>query len=132
MTSEPDIQAEKEKRAAALSSVLAAVLLTGLKLGVGLMTGSLGIKIETVQKIDPVVQEWSIAQANALVTLIDGIVFTPRAIDLTMNMMLRPARSLNLFYDLFNILNLISCSNQYSVFCLNNNQIIYSDGCDQR
>lgn len=39
-------QANKEKREAALSSVLAAVLLTGLKLGVGLMTNSLGILSE--------------------------------------------------------------------------------------
>ncbi len=37
---------EKEKRAAALSSVAAAVLLTGLKLAVGLLTGSLGILAE--------------------------------------------------------------------------------------
>ncbi len=39
-------QAEHEKRAAALSSVLAAVLLTGLKLAVGLATNSLGILSE--------------------------------------------------------------------------------------
>jgi cation diffusion facilitator family transporter len=39
-------QAESEKRSAALSSVLAAVLLTGLKLVVGLLTGSLGILAE--------------------------------------------------------------------------------------
>lgn len=39
-------RAEKEKRAAALSSVVAAVLLTGLKLVVGLLTGSLGILAE--------------------------------------------------------------------------------------
>ncbi len=39
-------QANKEKHEAALSSVLAAVLLTGLKLVVGLMTNSLGILSE--------------------------------------------------------------------------------------
>lgn len=38
--------AEKEKRAAAASSVVAAIFLTGLKLTVGLMTGSLGILAE--------------------------------------------------------------------------------------
>jgi cation diffusion facilitator family transporter len=46
MTSDTKTRAEKEKRNAALSSVLAAVLLTGLKLVVGLLTGSLGILAE--------------------------------------------------------------------------------------
>jgi cation diffusion facilitator family transporter len=46
MTSGATALAEKEKRNAALSSVLAAVLLTGLKLVVGLLTGSLGILAE--------------------------------------------------------------------------------------
>ncbi|MEJ2556675.1 MAG: cation diffusion facilitator family transporter, partial [Anaerolineae bacterium] len=46
MTSDTKTRAEKEKRSAALSSVLAAVLLTGLKLVVGLLTGSLGILAE--------------------------------------------------------------------------------------
>jgi cation diffusion facilitator family transporter len=41
-----DAVAEKEKRSAALSSVLAAVFLTVLKLVVGLLTGSLGILAE--------------------------------------------------------------------------------------
>ena len=45
-TVEVDLHAEKEKRDAALSSVLAAVFLTGLKLVVGLLTGSLGILAE--------------------------------------------------------------------------------------
>jgi cation diffusion facilitator family transporter len=39
-------QAEREKGSAALSSVLAAILLTSLKLVVGLLTGSLGILAE--------------------------------------------------------------------------------------
>jgi cation diffusion facilitator family transporter len=38
--------AEREKKAAALSSVAAAVLLTGLKIAVGLWTGSIGILAE--------------------------------------------------------------------------------------
>jgi cation diffusion facilitator family transporter len=46
MTSELNHRAEKEKRAAALSSVMAAVLLATLKLVVGLLTGSLGILAE--------------------------------------------------------------------------------------
>ena len=46
MTSTANSLAEKEKRDAAFSSVLAAVLLTGLKLVVGLLTGSLGILAE--------------------------------------------------------------------------------------
>ncbi len=46
MTSEASLLAEKEKRDAALSSVVAAVLLTTLKLVVGLLTGSLGILAE--------------------------------------------------------------------------------------
>jgi cation diffusion facilitator family transporter len=46
MTSTSDTIAIKEKRAAALSSVVAAVLLTSLKLVVGLLTGSLGILAE--------------------------------------------------------------------------------------
>jgi cation diffusion facilitator family transporter len=46
MTVDIDTQAEKEKRNAALSSVVAAVFLTGLKLVIGLMTGSLGILAE--------------------------------------------------------------------------------------
>jgi cation diffusion facilitator family transporter len=46
MTIEIDAHAEKEKREAALSSVVAAVFLTTLKLVVGLMTGSLGILAE--------------------------------------------------------------------------------------
>jgi cation diffusion facilitator family transporter len=46
MTSDSRSQAEREKRWAALSSVLAAVLLTLLKLIVGLLTGSLGILAE--------------------------------------------------------------------------------------
>lgn len=46
MTSESNARAKKEKRDAALSSVVAAVLLTGLKLVVGLLTGSLGILAE--------------------------------------------------------------------------------------
>ncbi len=46
MSSESIARAEKEKRDAAFSSVLAAVLLTGLKLVVGLLTGSLGILAE--------------------------------------------------------------------------------------
>jgi cation diffusion facilitator family transporter len=41
-----DARAEKEKRDAAFSSVVAAVLLTGLKVVVGLLTGSLGILAE--------------------------------------------------------------------------------------
>lgn len=41
-----DIQALQEKKSAALSSVLAALLLTGLKLAAGLYTGSLGILSE--------------------------------------------------------------------------------------
>ncbi len=45
-SSERDANAEKEKRAAALTSVIAAVFLTVLKLVVGLMTGSLGILAE--------------------------------------------------------------------------------------
>ena len=39
-------QAVVEKRKAALSSVIAAIFLTGIKLVVGLMTGSLGILSE--------------------------------------------------------------------------------------
>jgi cation diffusion facilitator family transporter len=39
-------QAEREKQAVALSSVLAAIVLTGMKAGVGLWTGSLGILAE--------------------------------------------------------------------------------------
>jgi len=46
MTSTANSLAEKEKRDAAFTSVLAAVLLTGLKLVVGLLTGSLGILAE--------------------------------------------------------------------------------------
>jgi cation diffusion facilitator family transporter len=46
MTSTADAIAIKEKRSAALSSVTAAVLLTTLKLVVGLLTGSLGILAE--------------------------------------------------------------------------------------
>jgi len=46
MTVSIEAHAEKEKRDAALSSVLAAVFLTALKLVVGLMTGSLGILAE--------------------------------------------------------------------------------------
>jgi cation diffusion facilitator family transporter len=46
MTTEMNAHAEKEKRGAALSSVVAAIFLTALKLVVGLMTGSLGILAE--------------------------------------------------------------------------------------
>jgi cation diffusion facilitator family transporter len=46
LTSDSNAHAEREKRAAALSSVLAAVLLTLFKLIVGLLTGSLGILSE--------------------------------------------------------------------------------------
>src|SRR5512143_71569 len=46
MTSTSSAIAIKEKRSAALSSVVAAVLLTTLKLVVGLLTGSLGILAE--------------------------------------------------------------------------------------
>ncbi len=46
MTADTNARAEKEKRRAALSSVVAAVFLTTLKLVVGLMTGSLGILAE--------------------------------------------------------------------------------------
>ncbi|MFN2242434.1 MAG: cation-efflux pump [Anaerolineae bacterium] len=46
MAADIDPLAEREKRQAALSSVLAAVLLTGLKLTIGLLTGSLGILAE--------------------------------------------------------------------------------------
>jgi cation diffusion facilitator family transporter len=47
VTSEPQQRtAEREKRAAALSSVVAAIFLTGLKLVVGILTGSLGILAE--------------------------------------------------------------------------------------
>jgi cation diffusion facilitator family transporter len=46
MASDANSRAEKEKRDAAFSSVAAAVLLTGLKLVVGLLTGSLGILAE--------------------------------------------------------------------------------------
>jgi cation diffusion facilitator family transporter len=46
MTTTADPIAMKEKRSAALSSVVAAVLLTTLKLVVGLLTGSLGILAE--------------------------------------------------------------------------------------
>src|SRR5512138_2883161 len=45
-TSMTDAAAIKEKKAIALSSVMAAVLLTGMKLGVGLWTNSLGILSE--------------------------------------------------------------------------------------
>jgi cation diffusion facilitator family transporter len=43
-----ELEAQRHKRAVALSSVLAAVVLTGLKLGVGLATNSLGILAEAV------------------------------------------------------------------------------------
>ncbi len=46
MAADIDLHAEKEKRDAALSSVVAAVLLTTLKLVVGVLTGSLGILAE--------------------------------------------------------------------------------------
>jgi cation diffusion facilitator family transporter len=46
MTAGTDAHAQKEKRDAALSSVVAAVFLTVLKLVIGLMTGSLGILAE--------------------------------------------------------------------------------------
>jgi cation diffusion facilitator family transporter len=46
MTADSSARAQKEKRDAALSSVLAAVLLASLKLVVGLLTGSLGILAE--------------------------------------------------------------------------------------
>lgn len=46
MTTEVNTRAQREKRSAALSSVVAAVFLTGFKLAVGLMTGSLGILAE--------------------------------------------------------------------------------------
>ena len=45
-TSDANLHAMREKRSAALSSVLAAVVLTTLKLVVGLLTGSLGILAE--------------------------------------------------------------------------------------
>jgi cation diffusion facilitator family transporter len=48
MTLGIDPQAEKEKRDAALGSVAAAVFLTGLKLVVGIATGSLGIMAEAI------------------------------------------------------------------------------------
>ncbi|MCL2469363.1 MAG: cation-efflux pump [Alphaproteobacteria bacterium] len=41
-------EADREKRSAALASITAAILLTGLKLSVGLSTGSLGIISEAV------------------------------------------------------------------------------------
>lgn len=47
----PDRAAEKEKKAAAGSSVLAAVFLTVLKLVVGLITGSLGILAEAAHSL---------------------------------------------------------------------------------
>jgi cation diffusion facilitator family transporter len=46
MSHPPEHQAAREKRAAALSSVLAAVFLTAFKLAIGLLTGSLGILAE--------------------------------------------------------------------------------------
>lgn len=46
MAADVDPRAEKEKRQAALSSVMAAIFLTGLKLAVGVLTGSLGILAE--------------------------------------------------------------------------------------
>jgi cation diffusion facilitator family transporter len=46
VTTESNALAEREKRSAALSSVVAAVFLTALKLFVGLLTGSLGILAE--------------------------------------------------------------------------------------
>ncbi len=46
MTTQTTTQAEKEKRGAAMSSVVAAVFLTLIKVIVGLMTGSLGILAE--------------------------------------------------------------------------------------
>jgi cation diffusion facilitator family transporter len=46
MTEDDKDHAEREKRTAAFSSVVAAVLLTTLKLGIGLLTGSLGILAE--------------------------------------------------------------------------------------
>jgi len=46
MAADIDPHAQKEKREAALSSVVAALLLTGLKLAIGLLTGSLGILAE--------------------------------------------------------------------------------------
>ena len=41
-------KADREKRSAALSSVIAAVFLTGMKLVIGLLTGSLGILAEAL------------------------------------------------------------------------------------
>ena len=43
---QPQSQADREKRLAALSSVIAAIFLTGMKIVVGLLTGSLGILSE--------------------------------------------------------------------------------------
>ena len=48
MTTSEQALAEKEKRSAALSSVVAAVFLTLLKIAVGLITGSLGILAEAL------------------------------------------------------------------------------------
>jgi len=46
MSTVADPTAEKEKRLVALSSVLAAIFLTGMKLAIGLLTNSLGILSE--------------------------------------------------------------------------------------
>jgi len=43
---QPNSHADREKRMAALSSVVAAIFLTGMKIVVGLLTGSLGILSE--------------------------------------------------------------------------------------
>jgi cation diffusion facilitator family transporter len=69
---DPKQTGQREKRLVALSSVLAAVLLTGTKLAVGLMTGSLGILAEAAHS--------GLDLAAALLTLF-AVRFSGRAAD---------------------------------------------------
>jgi len=79
MTAEIDVRAEKEKRDAAFSSVVAAVFLTVLKLIVGLMTGSLGILAEAVRsgsiRLSRLVIRPFLLQVGNVMGIGDGVFF---------------------------------------------------------
>ena len=62
-----------------------------------------------------------------LVTLasVDGVIFAPRAVDFTVNMVFVAAIGLDLLHHFFNVLHGITVGNQHRVFGLHDHQIFH-------
>lgn len=68
-----------------------------------------------------------------LVTMavVDGVVHTPRAVNLTMVDVLVACSVLQLRDDFFHVLHMVLVRNQHGILGFDNHQVFYTDSCDQ-